>query len=152
MLCCFHHPPSIIHSSQSEKDLAVIICTSGSTGRPGGARLSHGSLLHNVNSCRIVLETVEDDCLAVLLPMFHSYMMTVGIFLPFTIGGSIVLVKSLNQPRAMLQEIFARKPTILPAVPTFYRMLLGAQIPTPLADTAVRQRLRAIAAADAERV
>jgi len=118
--------------TRGESDLAVIIYTSGTTGRPKGAMLSHGNLLHNVNSCRIVLETVEDDCLAVLLPMFHTYMMTVGIFLPFTTGGSIVLVKSLHPPRAMLQEIFSRRATILPAVPTFYRMLLGAQVPTPL--------------------
>lgn len=114
---------------RTEKDLAVIIYTSGTTGKPKGAMLSHGNLLHNVNSCRIVLESVPDDCFAVLLPMFHTYMMTVGIFLPFTTGGSIVLVKSLHPPRAMLQEIFSRHATILPAVPSFYRMLLAAQLP-----------------------
>jgi len=118
-------------SLRSESDLAVIIYTSGTTGKPKGAMLSHGNLLHNVNSCRIVLESVPDDCFAVLLPMFHTYMMTVGIFLPFTTGGSIVLVKSLHPPRAMLQEIFSRSATILPAVPSFYRMMLTAQIPTP---------------------
>jgi long-chain acyl-CoA synthetase len=121
-----------IHDSRTEKDLAVIIYTSGTTGKPKGAMLSHGNLLHNVESCRIVLESVPDDCIAVILPMFHTYMMTVGIFLPFTVGGSIVLVKSLHPPRAMLQEIFSRRATILPAVPSFYRMLLGAQLPTPL--------------------
>jgi len=121
-----------IHGSHTEKDLAVIIYTSGTTGKPKGAMLSHGNLLHNVNSCHIVLETVPDDCFAVLLPLFHTYMMTVGIFLPFTTGGSIVLVKSLHPPRAMLQEIFSRRATILPAVPSFYRMILGAQLPTPL--------------------
>jgi long-chain acyl-CoA synthetase len=119
-------------STRSESDLAVIIYTSGTTGKPKGAMLSHGNLLHNVNSCRIVLESVPDDCFAVILPMFHTYMMTVGIFLPFTSGGSIVLVKSLHPPRAMLQEIFSRRATILPAVPSFYRLLLGAQLPTPL--------------------
>jgi long-chain acyl-CoA synthetase len=121
-----------IYDSRVEGDLAVIIYTSGTTGRPKGVMLSHGNLLHNVNSCRIVLETVSDDCFAVILPLFHTYMMTVGIFLPFTIGGSIVLVKSLHPPRAMLQEIFSRRATILTAVPTFYRMLLGVQIPTPV--------------------
>ncbi|HSY74499.1 MAG TPA: AMP-binding protein, partial [Dongiaceae bacterium] len=115
--------------SRIEKDLAVIIYTSGTTGKPKGAMLSHGNLLHNVNSCRIVLESVPDDCFAVILPMFHTYMMTVGIFLPFTSGGSIVLVKSLHPPRAMLQEIFSRRATILPAVPSFYRLLLGSQLP-----------------------
>jgi long-chain acyl-CoA synthetase len=114
---------------RSEKDLAVMIYTSGTTGRPKGVMLSHGNLLANVDSCRIVLEAVPDDCLAVLLPMFHTYMMTVGLFLPFTVGGSIVLVKSLHPPRAMLQEIFSRRATILPGVPSLYRMLLSADLP-----------------------
>jgi long-chain acyl-CoA synthetase len=115
------HPPS----SCSEKDLAVIIYTSGTTGRPKGAMLSHGNLLHNVESCRIVLETVREDRMAVLLPLFHSYMLTVGIFLPLIVGGTLVLVKSLNQPRQILQEMLARQATILPAIPPFYRTLVG---------------------------
>src|SRR5665213_1324479 len=126
------HKSQIINYERNEKDLAVIIYTSGTTGKPKGAMLSHGNLLHNVNSCRLVLQAVPDDCLAVLLPMFHTYMMTVGIFLPFTSGGSIVLVKSLHPPRAMLQEIFSRRATILPAVPSFYRLLLGSQLPAPM--------------------
>ncbi len=124
--------PAAIKPERSEKDLAVIIYTSGTTGKPKGAMLSHGNLLHNVESCRIVIAAAEQDCLAVILPLFHTYMMTVGIFLPFTIGGSIVLVKSLHPPRAMIQEIFSRRATILPAVPAFYRMLLGATLPLPL--------------------
>ena len=63
--------------------------------------------------------------MAVLLPLFHSYMLTVGIFLPLIIGGTIVLVKSLNQPRQILQEMCARQATILPAIPPFYRTLAG---------------------------
>lgn len=119
-------------SSASEKDLAVIIYTSGTTGRPKGAMLSHGNLLHNVESCRIVLETVDLDRMAVLLPLFHSYMLTVGVFLPLIVGGTIVLVKSLNQPRQILQEMAARQATILPAVPAFYRTLVGSPLPVKL--------------------
>jgi len=112
-----------------ETDLAVLIYTSGTTGRPKGAMLSHGNLLHNVNSCRIVLETIEDDRIAVLLPLFHSYMMTVGILLPLLVGGSIVLVKSLSHPHHALREICARQGTILPAIPQFYRALVSAPFP-----------------------
>jgi long-chain acyl-CoA synthetase len=72
----------IANCGRAEKDLAVIIYTSGTTGKPKGAMLSHGNLLHNVESCRIVLAMVEDDSFAVILPLFHTYMMTVGIFLP----------------------------------------------------------------------
>ncbi len=113
-------------------ELAVIIYTSGTTGRPKGAMLSHGNLLHNVESCRIVLQTVEADRFAVLLPMFHSYMLTVGMLLPLIVGGSIVLIKSLHPPRAALQEIFERKTTVLPAIPQFYRSMVNAPIQPPV--------------------
>ncbi|MBC8095146.1 MAG: long-chain fatty acid--CoA ligase [Akkermansiaceae bacterium] len=117
---------------REESDLAVLIYTSGTTGRPKGAMLSHGNLLHNVESCRICLQTVSEDRLAVLLPLFHSYMLTVGTLLPFLTGASVVLIKSLHPVRNVIQEIFARQATILPAIPQFYRGLTNAEIPTPL--------------------
>jgi long-chain acyl-CoA synthetase len=112
--------------------LAVLIYTSGTTGRPKGAMLSHGNLLHNVESCRIVLQTVEADRFAVLLPLFHSYMLTVGLLLPLLVGGSIVLVKSLHPVRNVLEEILQRASTVLPAIPQFYRSMVNAPIHAPL--------------------
>jgi len=108
----------------SLSDLAVLIYTSGTTGQPKGAMLTHGNLLHNVESCRIVLQTIRDDRLAVMLPVFHSYMLTVGLLLPLIVGGSIVLVKSLHPVRNALQEMIVAKATILPAIPQFYRSLV----------------------------
>jgi long-chain acyl-CoA synthetase len=113
---------------RSMEDLAVIIYTSGTTGRPKGAMLSHGNLAHNIESCRIVLRTIDADRFAVVLPMFHSYMLTVGVMLPLMVGGSIVLVKSLHPPRNVLQEIFQRQATVLPAIPQFYRSMVSAPI------------------------
>jgi long-chain acyl-CoA synthetase len=123
------HPPL---PKCAESDLAVIIYTSGTTGRPKGAMLSHGNLLHNVESCRIVLQTVAADRFAVLLPLFHSYMLTVGLLLPLLVGGSIVLVKSLHPVRNALQEILQRQATVLPAIPQFYRSMVNTPIPVPL--------------------
>ena len=115
-----------------QEDLAVLIYTSGTTGRPKGAMLSHGNLLHNVESCRIVLQQWRADRFAVMLPMFHSYMLTVGLLLPLLVGGSVVLVKSLHPPRAALQEIFQRQASVLPAIPQFYRSMVNAPLPSPL--------------------
>lgn len=109
-------------------ELAVLIYTSGTTGRPKGAMLSHKNLLANVESCRIVLRTVAADRFAVLLPMFHSYMVTVGLLLPLTVGGSIVLVKSVHPVRNAMQEILQRQASILPAIPQFYRSLVNAPL------------------------
>jgi len=113
-------------------DLAVIIYTSGTTGRPKGAMLSHGNLLANVNSCRIVLSAVQDDRFVVLLPMFHSFMLCVGVFLPMLVGGSSVLIKSLHPPKNVILEIMHRQATILPAIPQFFRTLANAQAPADL--------------------
>ncbi len=114
---------------QTPDDLAVIIYTSGTTGRPKGAMLTHGNLLHNVESCRQILQVVDHDRFVVLLPMFHSYMMTVGVILPLLVGGSLVLIRSLHPPKALLHEILFRQATILPAVPSFFRTLTAAPLP-----------------------
>jgi len=122
-----------VHLSKSKgSDLAVLIYTSGTTGRPKGAMLSHSNLLHNVESCRIVLKTVDVDRFAVLLPLFHSYMLTVGLLLPLLVGGSIVLIKSLHPVRNVLQEIIQRQATVLPGIPQFYRSMANASIPVSL--------------------
>ena len=113
-------------------DLAVLIYTSGTTGHPKGAMLSHGNLLSNVNSCRQVLAAVDADRFVVLLPMFHSFMLTVGVLLPLLVGGSMVLVKSVHPPKNVLAEILQRQATILPAIPQFFRALANASLPPNL--------------------
>ncbi len=129
------HPTGPAHDTScptSESDLAILIYTSGTTGRPKGAMLSHGNLLHNVESCRRVLETVGEDRIVVLLPMFHSFMLCVGVLLPILIGGTIVLIKSVHPVKNIVQEIVHRHATILPAVPQLFRTLMHPSIPVDL--------------------
>ncbi len=113
----------------SETDLALIIYTSGTTGKAKGAMLTHGNLLHNVNSCKQVLGALDQDRFALMLPMFHSFMLCVCVFLPLLVGAAIILVKSLHPARAALQEIIARQATILPAIPQFFRALADTPFP-----------------------
>jgi long-chain acyl-CoA synthetase len=117
------------YPNRAENDLAIIIYTSGTTGRPKGAMLSHGNLLANVASCQKVLSAVDHDRFVVLLPMFHSFMMTVGVLLPMSIGGSLIVIKTLHPPKNILLEIFKHGGTILPAIPQFFRSLAQAGLP-----------------------
>lgn len=117
--------------SVTREDLAVIIYTSGTTGKAKGAMLTHGNLLHNVESCRVVLAAVDHDRFVVLLPMFHSFMLTVGTLLPLIVGGSMVVIRSLHPPKNIIQEIYQRQATILPAVPSFFRTLAAAHAQLP---------------------
>jgi long-chain acyl-CoA synthetase len=122
-------PGSFSFMDRGDNDLAVIIYTSGTTGHPKGAMLSHNNLLSNVESCRQILQAIDTDRFVVLLPMFHSFMMTVGLLLPTIIGGSLVLVRSIHPPKNILQEIIQHRATILPAIPQFFRTLANAQVP-----------------------
>jgi long-chain acyl-CoA synthetase len=127
-----NNEPIPYENNQAERDLAVIIYTSGTTGKPKGAMLTHGNLLHNVESCRQVLQAVSFDRFAVLLPMFHSFMLTVGILLPICVGGSLVLIKSLHPPKNIIGEILRNQATILPAIPQLFRTLANAPLPPNL--------------------
>jgi len=122
-------PLSAAGAAKSKNDLAVLIYTSGTTGHPKGAMLSHGNLLANVESCRKELAAVDHDRFVVLLPMFHSFMMTVGMVLPLLVGGSMLLIKSVHPPKNVIAEIIQRGATILPAVPQFFRALAHAEVP-----------------------
>jgi long-chain acyl-CoA synthetase len=125
----FNPPQSM---EREESDLALIIYTSGTTGRPKGAMLSHGNLLHNVESCRLVLRCGHEDRMALFLPMFHSFMLTVGILLPLLIGASIVLIRSLYPLRNFLQELIQRRATVLPGIPQFFRSMVSMPaVPLP---------------------
>jgi long-chain acyl-CoA synthetase len=117
-------------------DLAVLIYTSGTTGHPKGAMLSHRNLLANVGSCRDFLDLAEEDRLVVLLPMFHSFMLTVGLLLPLLSGASVVAVKGLNSPKQMIAEILQNQGTLLPAMAALFRAL--SQIPAGIEFTSLR--------------
>ena len=78
---------------QAPEDLALIIYTSGTTGKPKGAMLSHHNLMSNVAAVTEAVGIEPNDRMAVLLPMFHSFTMTVGLLLPMTQGLSIIAIK-----------------------------------------------------------
>ncbi len=121
-------------SGRAHADLAVLIYTSGTTGQPKGAMLTHGNLMSNIESCRQVLEVVDFDRFVLLLPMFHSFMLTVSVLLPLMVGGSIVLIKGLSQPKLMVAEMLQSRGTVLPAMAALFRALahLPAQVELPL--------------------
>lgn len=110
-------------------DLAVIIYTSGTTGKSKGALLSHANIAANVRSCITALEETTDDRLTLLLPMFHSFMLTVCIFMPLSMGASIVLIKSLQPFKLVAREIIRNRATILVGIPQLFQAMAQAKVP-----------------------
>ena len=113
----------------SPTDLAVIIYTSGTTGKSKGAQLTHANIAANVHSCITALEETSDDRLTLLLPMFHSFMLTVCICTPLAMGASIVLIKSVQPFKLAVREIIRNRATILVGIPQLFQAMAQAKVP-----------------------
>jgi len=105
------------------KDLAAILYTSGTTGFPKGAMLSHSNLLANTFSVKQAMCLNEDDCLLVVLPMFHSFASTVGMLTPLLYGMSIAPVSKFD-PKLVGDTIEQCQATVFLGVPSMYTLLL----------------------------
>ena len=118
-----------IWTTTAPTDLAVIIYTSGTTGKSKGAQLTHANLAANVQSCITALAETTDDRLTLLLPMFHSFMLTVCIFTPLAMGASIVLIKSLQPFKLAVREIIRNRATILVGIPQLFQAMAQTKVP-----------------------
>lgn len=68
-------------SHLTEKDLATLIYTSGTTGKPKGVMLSHGNLLHQINTIGVIVQPEPGDHVLSILPSWHSYERSCEYFL-----------------------------------------------------------------------
>lgn len=108
---------------------AVIIYTSGTTGRPKGAMLTHENLLSNIQSSVEVSNLNYRDRVLCVLPMFHSFTMTVCMLMPLSVGAGIVIASSLHQFKKVFRRIILLGVTILVGIPPLYSALAKAHIP-----------------------
>jgi long-chain acyl-CoA synthetase len=71
-----------LHPVQLTPDaLATLLYTSGTTGKPKGVMLTHGNLLHQVNTLGVVVQPKAGDRVLSILPTWHAYERTIEYFL-----------------------------------------------------------------------
>ncbi|MDQ0314329.1 long-chain-fatty-acid--CoA ligase [Amorphus orientalis] len=109
--------------------LAVLQYTGGTTGTPKGAMLTHANLVANVRQVvahgECAFRDGEERVLCVL-PFFHIFALTVALNLGVVIGAELVLLPQFKLTE-LLKTIGRRRPTLLPAVPTLYGAIAGAE-------------------------
>ncbi len=100
-------------------DLATVIFSSGSTGRPKGVMLSHKNIGANVNSIDQLFSLEKSDCIAGVLPFFHSFGFTITLWFPLLTGIGAVYHPDPLDGKAVGALVARYKASMLLATPSF---------------------------------
>ncbi|HEX8663808.1 MAG TPA: acyl-[ACP]--phospholipid O-acyltransferase [Beijerinckiaceae bacterium] len=104
---------------RSPDDWAAILFTSGSEGVPKGVVLSHRNMLANAAQAAARIDFGRTDKVFNVLPVFHSFGLTVGLVLPLVSGVRVYLYPSPLHYRLIPELVYGSNATILFGTDTF---------------------------------
>jgi acyl-[acyl-carrier-protein]-phospholipid O-acyltransferase / long-chain-fatty-acid--[acyl-carrier-protein] ligase len=104
--------------------LATVIFSSGSTGDPKGVMLTHYNIASNIEQMGQTFMLGHKDCLLGVLPFFHSFGFTAGLWLPAVLGIGVVYHPSPVDLMAIGELVREYRVTILITTPTFLQQYM----------------------------
>jgi acyl-[acyl-carrier-protein]-phospholipid O-acyltransferase/long-chain-fatty-acid--[acyl-carrier-protein] ligase len=110
--------------AESLDDTATVIFTSGSTGNPKGVVLSQRNILTNIHQFDNHLNILPHESLLGILPFFHSFGFTVGIWTVLCLGKRIVYHFNPLDAKIVGKLCETHKVTLIAGTPTFMRSYL----------------------------
>lgn len=105
--------------------LAAILYTSGTTGTPKGVMLTQRNLVTNALDSGKALGVLPNDLCYMLLPLFHSFGLTMTNMHILT-GAGLWFEPKFN-PHSLLETVATRKVTTVFLTPSFFRVLLRSE-------------------------
>jgi len=100
-------------------ELATVIFSSGSTGDPKGVMLTHFNIMANISQVSQVFALDGRDKILGILPFFHSFGFTAGLWLPAVQGVGVVFHANPLDAQVIGALVEKYKVTFLIATPTF---------------------------------
>jgi long-chain acyl-CoA synthetase len=98
--------------------LATLLYTSGTTGKPKGVMLSHGNLLHQINTFPAVIDPEPGNRILSILPTWHIFGRTVEYYM--LAKGSTQIYTGIRHIKKDLQTY---KPLYMASVPRLWESL-----------------------------
>lgn len=112
-------PAANAPAAKSMDDLATVIFSSGSTGNPKGVMLSHFNIMSNIGQLGQVFMLGSRDKILGILPFFHSFGFTAGLWLPAVHGVGVVFHPNPLDAQVIGGLVEKYRVTFLVATPTF---------------------------------
>jgi benzoate-CoA ligase len=100
--------------------------SSGSTGNPKGTvHLQHDMVFTSETYGKEVLGVTENDICFSAAKLFFAYGLGNGLYFPFSVGATTVLMPDRPTPKSVYQIIEQYKPSLYFGVPTLYGSMLA---------------------------
>ncbi|NER90201.1 AMP-binding protein [Moorena sp. SIO3A2] len=109
---------SVTKANHNRETLATLLYTSGTTGKPKGVMLSHGNLLHQVNTLGTVIAIEKSDRVLSILPTWHAYERSAEYFV--LSQGSTQIYTNLRHVKKDLKTF---KPNFMVGVPRLWESI-----------------------------
>ncbi|WP_228054593.1 AMP-dependent synthetase/ligase [Gloeocapsopsis crepidinum] len=103
---------------QNRETLATLMYTSGTTGKPKGVMLTHGNLLHQVETLGAIVQPQAGDRVLSILPTWHVYERTGEYFL--LSQGCTQIYTNIRQVKKDIREF---KPNYMVGVPRLWESI-----------------------------
>jgi len=101
-------------------EVAIILFTSGSEKEPKAVQLTHRNIMHNVTTVPKIVYLSSNDIFITNLPYFHVFGLTINLWLPLYLGGSIVGVPNPLDYKNLCEAIKKYRVTVMVGTPTFF--------------------------------
>ena len=109
-------------------DLACIIYTSGTTGAAKGVMLTHKNFCANIYASWVAAPAYRRDVFLSILPLAHTYEMSVGMLYPFSVGARVCYINRPPTPSILVPALKQIRPTMMLSVPLVIEKIYRSSI------------------------
>ena len=114
--------------SPTSLDTAAIIYTSGTTGKAKGVMLSHRNFCTNIMSSWHSHKIGKRDVMLSILPMAHTYEISIGMLYPFAAGARVCYIQKVPTPTVLIAALKEVRPTAMLSVPLIIEKIYKSSV------------------------